>query len=92
VLSGNFSCLLWQKFFTHLEKEFQIPRSIAHSYLNQVTENLLLDPQTALTGPLVRGDQDTVAKNILALASDPFQDVYQSFVKCYQQMLRKPHE
>lgn len=84
VLSGNFSCLLWQKLFNSLETEFNIPASFSEHYLQQQTQNLLTTPQTALTGPLVRGDYHTIEKNIAALENDPFQDVYKSFLTCYQ--------
>ena len=84
VLSGNFSCLLWQKLFSCFEKEFNIPSAIAYPYLLQQTQNLLTDPKSALTGPLVRGDNYTIEKNIAALEQDPFQEVYRSFVACYQ--------
>jgi predicted short-subunit dehydrogenase-like oxidoreductase (DUF2520 family) len=47
-------------------------------------QNILLDPASALTGPLVRGDQQTLEKNLLALQEDPFQKVYESFIACYQ--------
>lgn len=86
VLSGNFSCLLWQKFFMHLEQEFHIPQAIAHPYLRQIMQNILSHPEGALTGPLVRNDTETIKSNMTALASDPFQKVYQSFVECQQQI------
>lgn len=89
VMSGNFSCILWQKFFNTLESEFNIPKSFAYLYLHQQTQNLLTRPQTALTGPLVRGDKITIEKNIAALENDPFQEVYQSFIDCYQNMNRE---
>ena len=88
VLSGNFTCLLWQKLFTTFENEFSLPQSIAHPYLQQQLQNLLLDQKSALSGPLVRKDSHTIATNISALQDDPFQDVYKSFVLCYQ----KSHE
>jgi predicted short-subunit dehydrogenase-like oxidoreductase (DUF2520 family) len=90
VLSGNFSCMLWQKFFSTLEQEFHLPRTIAFPYVTQIMQNLLSHSPGALTGPLVRGDKETIEKNVMALQSDPFQDVYQSFVNCYQQM-KKEH-
>jgi 2-dehydropantoate 2-reductase len=90
VMSGNFSCLLWQKFFNTLEQEFDIPPSVAYPYLYQQTQNLLTCPGSALTGPLVRGDSITIEKNLAALESDPFQAVYKSFISCYQQ--NKLHE
>lgn len=87
VLSGNFSCLMWQKLFNTLEHEFNIPGSMAHPYLSQQTHNLLTDPHRALTGPLARGDSNTIASNLSALENDPFQAVYQSFITCYQKMI-----
>lgn len=86
VLSGNFSCLLWKKFFETLEAEFKIPAAIGHLYLKQQTENLIISPKTALTGPLVRGDQLTIEKNLRALENDPYQEIYKTFVTCYQQV------
>jgi predicted short-subunit dehydrogenase-like oxidoreductase (DUF2520 family) len=87
VLSGNFSCLLWQKLFSTLEKDFQIPAEMAHLYLSQQTENLLADAATALTGPLVRRDHQTIRKNLQALENDPFQAVYESFINCYEKLI-----
>lgn len=86
VLSGNFSCLLWQKLFHDLETELHLPAEIAHAYLIRQLENVLENPRTALTGPLVRQDQNTIASHLLALEGDPFKEVYQSFVNCYQQI------
>lgn len=84
VLSGNFSCMLWQKIFSEFENSFKIPQTIAHPYLQQVMHNLLNDSRTAMTGPLVRGDTNTIQNNLAALDSDSFQDIYKSFVECYQ--------
>jgi predicted short-subunit dehydrogenase-like oxidoreductase (DUF2520 family) len=86
VLSGNFSCMLWQKLFTSLEQEFNLPADIAQLYMQQQTQNLMTHPKTALTGPLVRGDTLTIEKNMAALAGDPFKEVYESFVKCYESL------
>src|SRR3990167_6008005 len=86
VLSGNFSCLLWQKLFSSFEQEFNFPASIAHPYLQQQTLNLITNAKTALTGPFVRDDTATIEKNLVALDTDPFAEVYQSFVACYQQL------
>lgn len=83
VLSGNFSCLLWQKFFTTLESEFHLPAKIGHAYLRQQMENLLTDYSSAFAGPLVRGDTETIRKNLNALEGDPFQHIYKDFVEVY---------
>lgn len=89
VLSGNFSCLLWQKLFTSLEEIFKIPKEIAFIYLQQQTKNLLSDSKNALTGPLVRQDMQTIYKHLTVLENDPFQKVYESFVSCYQKMIEE---
>lgn len=86
VLSGNFSCILWKKLFFSLEHEFDLSPEIAHQYLQQQTLNLLRDPSNALTGPLVRNDQETIARNLLALNEDPFSEIYKSFITCYEKL------
>lgn len=85
VLSGNFSCMLWNKLFDDFEGELNLPATLAHPYLQQQVRNLLTHPKQALTGPLVRNDQKTITNNIAALAGDEFQAVYQSFVRCYSE-------
>lgn len=86
VLGGNFSTMLWQKFFSDLNGELNLPPEIGYGYLRQVTQNLLNDAQSALTGPLTRNDEITIQKNLSALEMDPFKSIYQSFVHCYQQI------
>ena len=86
VLSGNFSCMLWQKLFSDLEHELKIPAEMAFPYLKQQTQNLLTNYKTALTGPLVRNDTTTIKNNLHALEHDPFQEIYKSFISCYQQL------
>lgn len=83
VLSGNFTCILWQKLFNELEKTFNLPINIAFPYLQQVCHNLIHEPATALTGPLARNDTATIAANLMALKNDPFSIVYQSFVQLF---------
>jgi len=84
VLSGNFTALLWQKFFKEIEERFQLPRELAHPYLKQVLQNLLRGSQQALTGPLARNDQKTISANLQALENDSFQQIYQAFVDAYK--------
>lgn len=92
VMAGNFSCILWQKLFDTLQGEFGFPPNIADMYLKQQTENLLSDYKTALTGPLARGDSETIEKNLKALSGDPFKAVYESFVKAYASSQTKLRE
>lgn len=84
VMAGNFSTMLWLKLFAELERRFEIPALAAHPYLAQTTVNLLADGSLALTGPLDRGDVETIDENLKALEGDPFQDVYSAFARAYE--------
>jgi predicted short-subunit dehydrogenase-like oxidoreductase (DUF2520 family) len=85
VLSSNFTCLLWQKLFNTFAQKWQIPEAAVQPILQQVVQNLMQDQKTALTGPLLRNDINTIQKNLQALENDPYQAVYQAFVAAYQQ-------
>ena len=87
VLSGNFTALLWQKFFKELEERFHLPQELAYPYLTQVMRNLMTASSQALSGPLVRGDQATIQANLTALNGDNYQQIYAAFVAAFQ----KPH-
>lgn len=80
VMSGNFTVLLWQKAFADFENKLGIPKECLHLYLQTVTQNLLSDPASALTGPLARGDQAVIEKNLQSLSGDAYQQIYQAFV------------
>jgi len=84
VMAGTFSTLLWVKLFDELQRRFDIPPSAAHPYLARVTANVMADASRALTGPLSRGDTDTIASNLHTLDGDPFQAVYAAFVRAYE--------
>jgi len=83
VMAGNFSAILWLKLFNELQGRFGIPASAAHPYLAQLTKNLRSHPDRALTGPLERGDTQTVNANLTALEGDPFHGVYAAFARAY---------
>jgi len=82
VLSGNFTSILWNHFFEALETQLGIPREAAIPYLRRVAANLE-GAEHPVTGPLARRDKGTVRRNLQALAGDPYQEVYSSFVHAY---------
>jgi len=84
VMAANYSCLLWQKLFDAFEDDFNLPAKAAFPLLKQQTENLVTDRKNALTGPLARGDNATIARNLAALSGDRYQNIYQVFVETYQ--------
>ena len=85
VMAGNFSTMLWLKLFDELQGRFGIPASAAHPYLARMTSNLLTDADHALSGPLARGDAETVGANLEALEGDRFHAVYAAFVRAHAQ-------
>ena len=85
VIAGNFSTMLWVKLFDELEGRFGIPASAAHPYLMRMAANLTAHADSALTGPLARGDVGTIAANLTALEGDPYHAVYSAFKKVYDE-------
>lgn len=81
VLAGNFTVLLWQKFFAEMEGRYGIPHDSGALYLQQITHNLSQSPKEALTGPIPRKDLPTLEKNLRALKGDSYEEVYRAFVK-----------
>lgn len=79
VMAGNFSQMLWRAVNEQLP-ELGLPADIMHMYLSQNTTNFITNPHAAATGPLVRGDLDTISKHLKALDSHPLADIYQAFL------------
>lgn len=84
VLAGNGSALLWSKLLADFEEKLGLPHQTAFLYLQKVCENLQHNYQSALTGPMVRNDQETIQKNLAALEGDAYQKVYQALVQAYE--------
>jgi hypothetical protein len=79
VMAGNFPQLLWQAAGRRLGEQLRLPQAVLEPYLRQTLENHLRDPEGALTGPLARGDEGTMARNLAALGDDPLADLYRAF-------------
>lgn len=80
VLSGNFSVLLWRKAREGFQ-EMGVPEEAVVSYRETVLRTLLEAGDEAVTGPLSRGDRETVAANLAALEGDPWGAVYRAVVE-----------
>jgi len=80
VMAGNFSQILWQAVATRFGS-IGLPAEALDPYLRQVTENFIAAHGSALTGPLSRGDQVTIERNLAALAGDGLQPLYRAFLK-----------
>ena len=77
VLSGNFTVVLWQKALDEWRR-LGLPPEAGLAYLDTVAANLAVDPGGALTGPLARGDGETVRANLAALGDGPWAEVYRA--------------
>lgn len=84
VLAGNGSVLLWQKFFGEMT-QLGVPEAAARLYCERILSNMMSDPASALTGPLVRNDRMTLLKDLQALETDPYQSVLQALIQSYHQ-------
>jgi predicted short-subunit dehydrogenase-like oxidoreductase (DUF2520 family) len=84
VMAGNFSQVMWKGISDRFEQQLNLPAESLHPYLKQVAGNFVQAPASALTGPLVRNDQQTIERNIQSLDGDPLQDLYRAFVRFYQ--------
>jgi 2-dehydropantoate 2-reductase len=60
-----------------------MPREHALPYLESITRGLS-GAGAPLSGPLSRGDQTTLHRNLEALKGDPFEQVYRAFVSAYE--------
>ncbi len=83
VVSSNFPAILWAE-CKKLSEENGIPFQIYLPLVLQTLENISLHGSKALTGPLVRNDEDTIRKHLQILNSKQFDNLYkvfQSFVK-----------
>lgn len=83
VVSGNLTVLLWQMAKQNFQ-ELEIRWHHLQPYLERVFLNLSQQPDSALTGPFVRGDLDTINRNIQALTGKDFQEIYSLFWEIYQ--------
>lgn len=82
VVGGNFSSLLIAKMMNGLAK-MNIPHDAAHTYIDKVVSNTFSNPEKALTGPIVRKDIETIKANLDAIKDDPYNEIYQAFLKTY---------
>lgn len=88
-ITGNFTTILWQNFFKFIEENLhnlpdgsQVEKSFAYPYLKSVMFNLM-NSDDPLTGPLKRNDTKTIQKHLEQLHNTPLKDVYESFIKLY---------
>lgn len=87
VMSGNFTTLLWSRAFEAFQADLGLPPEILLPYFKQLTLNLSSSPKTPKnhwSGPLVRGDTQTMEKNISSLPLETDREIYRAFVTAFK--------
>jgi len=80
VMAGNFTTILWQNAFRQFEDKIGLPKEVLFPYLQQTVQNLISNPDAALTGPISRGDTQTILRNLDSLQNLPEQSLYYAFL------------
>ncbi len=79
VMSGNFTALLWRRAAEVFDR-LGLPDAAWVTYLDTVAHNIRADVEGAVTGPIVRGDDGTVAAHLAELGAGPWGGVYRAFL------------
>jgi hypothetical protein len=80
ALAGGFTAVLWRDFFTSMASQFGAPREALAGYPRRIIENVLASADGALTGPVARGDNETIQAHLDALQGSSLANVYQAFI------------
>lgn len=81
-LAGNASFLLWKNIGDEFEKTLGLPRHLLMPFLHQVVANSSQDSRGNFTGPVARGDWQTVRHHLDSLHSRPeLLQAYRSYLE-----------
>ena len=80
ALAGGFPALLWQQFFATMSERYGVPREALAAYPRRILDNVLESGADALTGPVARGDDETIHAHLEALAGGPLRSAYEAFI------------
>jgi hypothetical protein len=80
ALAGGFTAVLWRDFFTAMETRFGAPREALSAYPRRIVENVIASCDGALTGPVARGDVETIDSHLAALEGTALAGVSRAFI------------
>ena len=84
ALAGNGTTLLWAKAIGDFETRLGVPAAALRPFLERTLHNVAASGGAALTGPLARRERETVARDLAALADDPYGPVYRAFAEAFE--------
>jgi 2-dehydropantoate 2-reductase len=79
-LAGNSTYLLWREIGDEFERKLGLPRGLLAPFLHQVVENAAMPEAQGFTGPVARGDWQTVAQHLRALEPTKLAQSYHEFL------------
>ena len=80
ALAGGFTAVLWRDFFAAMAQRFGAPREALAAYPRRIVENVIVSSDGALTGPVARGDTETIDAHLEALEGTALAGVYEAFI------------
>jgi 2-dehydropantoate 2-reductase len=80
ALAGGFTAVLWRDFFAAMESRFGAPREALAAFPRRIVENVIASSDGALTGPVARGDTETIEAHLEALDGTALASVYHAFI------------
>lgn len=84
VIVSNFPQILWSLSGKVLNTKTGLENVVFDPIIQQAATNYILAKEKSLTGPLVRGDQETVERNLSALEKEPqLRTIYQAVLQAY---------
>jgi 2-dehydropantoate 2-reductase len=89
-LAGNLTPVLWERFIAVLSGELGLPHEVVSPYFEAVVTRCRGPLPFATTGPIVRGDRETIALHLQALRHEALRPVYESFVRALGPELLDP--
>lgn len=89
-MSANFAQILWDAATRTARTELGLPPEAFAPIVLQTAQNHVRHGSEALTGPLIRGDVDTIEKHLHALRDQSLEPLYRAFVRAFIE--RKLHD
>jgi predicted short-subunit dehydrogenase-like oxidoreductase (DUF2520 family) len=83
VIMGNLPTLLWQQGIAITEEKIGLPAEIYTPYLTQTLINTIANPKAARTGPMERGDWQTITQHLDVLPEGALKTIYKQFLKLF---------
>ena len=89
-LAGNLTPVLWERFIVVLSRDLGLPREVVAPYFEAVVDRCRGAVPFAATGPIARGDRETIGLHLEALRGEPLRPLYECFVRALRPDLLGP--